>query len=91
MKELNIYDVNLKYIRDLHKSDSNVMSQSPQVNKNTRCYIGIIIMVNGQHYCIPFSSGNKTKFQNKKSNIDMIKVYDDSKKIMTELLNYCQY
>lgn len=80
MKELNIYDVNLKYIRDLHKSDSNVMSQSPQVNKNTRCYIGIIIMVNGQHYCIPFSSGNKTKFQNKKSNIDMIKVYDDSKK-----------
>ncbi len=80
MKELNIYDVNLKYIRDLHKYDSNVMSQSPQVNKNTRCYIGIIIMVNGQHNCIPFSSGNKTKFQNKKSNIDMIKVYDDSKK-----------
>ena len=76
MNELNIYDVNLKYIRDLHKADSNVMSQSPQVNKDTRCYIGIILMLNGQNYCIPFSSGNKTKFQNKKSNIDMIKVYD---------------
>ena len=35
-------------------------------------------MLNGQNYCIPLSSGDKEKYQNKKSSIDMIKIYDDS-------------
>ena len=59
MIELNIYDVKLKYIRDLQDVDSNVMSQSPQIAKSTRIYVGVIIMLNGQSYCIPFSSGTK--------------------------------
>lgn len=83
MNELNIYDVDLKYIRDLHNADSNVMSQSPQINKETRRYIGIILMINGQPYCIPFSSGNKEKFQNKKSNIDLLKIPDEEHKTST--------
>lgn len=83
MNELDIYDVNLKYIRDLHNADSNVMSQSPQINKETRRYIGIILMINGQPYCIPFSSGNKEKFQNKKSNIDLLKIPDEEHKTST--------
>lgn len=76
MKLLDLYDVDLKYIRDLHNSDSNVMSQSPQVNKDTRRYLGIIIMLNGQQYCIPFSSGTKEKFQRKNSNVDLLKIPD---------------
>jgi len=83
MNELDIYDVNLKYIRDLHNADSNVMSQSPQISKETRRYIGIILMINGQAYCIPFSSGNKEKFQIKNSNIDLLKIPDEEHKTST--------
>lgn len=77
---LNMYDVELKYIRDLHNADSNVISQSPQISKDTRRYLGIVIMLNGQKYCIPFSSGQKDKYQSKKSNIDLIKIPDVEKK-----------
>lgn len=80
MKELNIYDVDLKYVRDLHKADSDVMSQSPQIAKDNRRYIGIIIMLNGQKYCIPLSSGNKDKYQKKSKNIDLLKIPDPQRK-----------
>ena len=80
MIELNIYDVKLKYIRDLQDVDSNVMSQSPQIAKSTRIYVGVIIMLNGQSYCIPFSSGTKAKFQIKNKNPDMIKIPDLQRK-----------
>ena len=80
MKELNIYDVDLKYIRDLHNTDSNVMSQSPQIRKDTRRYLGIIIILNGQKYCVPFSSGTKEKYQKKSSNADLLKIPDTEKR-----------
>ena len=80
MKELNIYDVDLKYIRDLHNADSNVMSQSPQIGKDTRRYLGIIIILNGQKYCIPFSSGTKEKYQKKSNNADLLKIPDTEKR-----------
>jgi len=76
MKELNIYDVDLKYVRDLHNADDNVMSQSPQIDKDTRSYVGIIVMLNGQNYCIPLTSGNKAKFQKKNNNVDLLKIPD---------------
>lgn len=66
----------MKYIRDLHNADSNVMSQSPQVNKDTRRYVGIIMVFNGNKYCIPISSGTKEKFQTKKNQVDLIKIPD---------------
>lgn len=80
MKLLDIYDVDLKYIRDLHNADSNVMSQSPQIGKDTRRYLGIIVILNGQKYCIPFSSGTKEKYQKKSSNVDMLKIPDFERK-----------
>ena len=80
MKRLDIYDVDLKYIRDLHNADSNVMSQSPQIGKDTRRYLGIIVMVNGQKYCIPFSSGTKDKYQKKSSAVDLLKIPDIERK-----------
>ena len=56
------------------------MSQSPQIAKSTRIYVGVIIMLNGQSYCIPFSSGTKAKFQIKNKNPDMIKIPDLQRK-----------
>ena len=80
INRLDFYDVKMKYIRDLHNADSHVMSQSPQVNKDTRRYIGIIMVFNEHKYCIPISSGTKTKFQEKKNQVDLIKIPDVEKK-----------
>ncbi len=77
---LNIYNVDLKYVRNLHNADSNVMSQSPQINKSNRRYLGIILLINGRKYCVPFSSGTKGKYQNGKSNVDLIKIPNLQKK-----------
>jgi len=77
MQELNIYEVDMKYIRALHNADSNVMSQSPQIKKQDRPYVGIIVMVNGQKYCIPLTSGTKEKFQKSCNNPDLLKIPDE--------------
>ena len=56
------------------------MSQSPQIGKDTRRYLGIIIILNGQKYCVPFSSGTKEKYQKKSSNADLLKIPDTEKR-----------
>lgn len=33
MERLNLYEVDMKYIRDLHRKDDNVPSVSPQIGK----------------------------------------------------------
>ena len=78
-KHLKLYEIDIKYVRDLAKADDNVMSVSPQVNKDTRPFVGIIILVNGQEYCVPLSSP-KPKFENKKNAIDFMKIIDGSRK-----------
>ncbi len=52
---LNAYIVDLKYVRDLAKVDDNVMSISPQIGKEVRPFIGIVIVANDKKYCIPLS------------------------------------
>ncbi len=42
---LNLYLVDLKYIRNLSHVDDNVMSVSPQIGKSTRPFVGIIVNV----------------------------------------------
>lgn len=76
-KEFNFYIVDLKYIRELAKYDDNVMSVSPQIGKSTRPFLGIITVINNKNYCIPLTSP-KAKFINNKSNLDFIKILDDS-------------
>lgn len=75
MDILNFYYIDLKYIRNLSRADDNVMSVSPQVGKENRQFLGIIILVGGQKYCIPLTSPKK-KFENMKSQIDFIKIFD---------------
>ena len=53
------------------------MSISPQRGKSTRPFLGIITIINNKQYCIPLTSP-KDKFINSKSNIDFIKILDDS-------------
>lgn len=46
----------MKYIRELSKVDDNVMSVSPQINKGSRPFVGLVLMCNSNQYCIPLSS-----------------------------------
>jgi len=41
---LNLYLINMKYIRDLAKADDHVMSVSPQISKEKHPFVGIIIV-----------------------------------------------
>ena len=72
---LNLYTINLKYIRAIAKMDDNVMSISPQVGKSTRPFIGIIVMCNDIQYCVPLSSP-KAKHSHMKNDVDFSKIYD---------------
>ena len=76
MNDLNFYNIDLKYIRNLAKSDDNVMSISPQIQKANRPFLGVIVLINYQQYCIPLTSP-KPKFLNKKSSVDFIKIFDN--------------
>lgn len=53
---LSLYWVDMKYIRNLHHSDNNVMSVSPQIKKETRPFIGVIVICDDKQYCVPLSS-----------------------------------
>lgn len=78
--KLNLYLIDIKYVRDLSKVDKHVMSVSPQTGKDTRPFVGIITIVNDKKYCIPLTSPNKDKFYGKRSSLDCIRIYDETKK-----------
>lgn len=90
---LKLYEIDMKYVRDLSKVDSNVMSVSPQIGKSNRPFVGILVLVNGQKYCVPLSSP-KPKFENKKNSVDFMRILDESRKnehganIMIGALNF---
>ncbi len=79
MDILNFYYIDLKYIRSLSRADDNVMSISPQLGKEKRPFLGIIILIDGKKYCIPLTSPKK-KFQDMKSQVDFIKIFDHNNK-----------
>lgn len=54
-ERLNLYRVDMKYIRNLHKTDNRVSSVSPQIGKHHRVCIGLVIVCNVQKYLIPLS------------------------------------
>ena len=60
-KRFKLYNVNKKYIRNLHNIDDNVPSVSPQIGKLTRPFLGIIVLINGSQFCIPFTSNSSKK------------------------------
>ena len=52
---LHLYRIDMKYIRELHKVCDHVPSVSPQLGKDNRHFIGIIVMVNSRMYAIPIT------------------------------------
>ena len=78
-KRLKLYTIDMKYVRNLAKIDNNVMSVSPQINKKTRPFVGILILLNDKKYCVPLSSP-KAKFENKKNSVDFMRITHPTKK-----------
>ena len=79
-KRLNLYLIDMKYIRNLAKADDHVMSVSPQSGKETRPFVGIVIVCGTREYCVPLSSP-KPKHKSMKNDVDFIKIMDGEKLI----------
>ena len=71
--QLDVYRIDMKYIRNLHNIDDRVLSVSPQTGKNERPFLGIIIVCNEQMYCVPLSKPKK-KHNKMRDKIDFKKI-----------------
>lgn len=79
---LSLYTVKMKYIRNLHnQGDDRVFSVSPQVGKNNRPFVGIIVICGGKQYCVPLSSP-KAKHNTMKNGIDFHRILDADGKLI---------
>lgn len=72
-ERLNFYFIDMKYVRELAKADDNVMSVSPQAHKQSRPFVGVIVLVNNRKYCVPLTSP-KPKFETIKNGVDFLKI-----------------
>ena len=43
MGQLKLYQIDMKYVRDLHNADDRVESVSPQIGKANRVFVGIVV------------------------------------------------
>lgn len=87
-KRFKLYHVNMKYIRNLHNVDNNVPSVSPQINKQYRPFLGIIVLINGSKFCIPLTSNSDKKnknFESMRENITFRKIRDKDGKVLAAL------
>lgn len=87
-KRLKLYNVSLKYIRNLHNVDEHVPSISPQIGKQNRPFLGVVVMVNGAEYCIPLTSNSAKKNKNLNSmreNITFRKIRDKDGTVLAAL------
>ena len=79
-KRLNLYLIDMKYIRNLARADDRVMSVSPQSGKKTRPFVGIVVVCGTREYCVPLSSP-KPKHKSMKNDVDFTKIMDGEKLI----------
>ena len=81
-KRLNLYTVNMKYIRNLHNQGADrVFSVSPQVGKDSRPFVGIVVICEEKQYCIPLSSP-KDKHKTMKNGVDFHRILDTDGKLI---------
>ena len=71
--EFKLYKVDMKYIRNLHHIDDRVLSVSPQTGKDTRVFVGIVIICGTHKYCVPLSSP-KEKHKRMRNSMDFSKI-----------------
>ena len=85
-ERLNLYHIDMKYIRNLHNIDDRVSSVSPQIGKQHRVYVGIVVVCNEHKYLIPLSHPVE-KHKKMSARADFDKIYDKNKKLIG-VLNY---
>lgn len=85
-ERLNLYRIDMKYIRNLHNADNRVSSVSPQIGKQHRIYVGIVIICNAKKYLIPLSHPVE-KHKKMSSRADFDKIIDKRGKLLG-VLNY---
>ena len=78
--DFNLYWIDMKYIRNLQNKDKRVYSVSPQKGKQNRPYLGVLVLLHGQKYCIPLSKV-KNKYLNMKDHIDFSRIIVDDEVI----------
>ena len=72
-ERLNLYRIDMKYIRNLHNVDNRVSSVSPQLGKQHRIYVGIVVICKERKYLIPLSHPvEKHKRMNPRADFDKI-------------------
>lgn len=77
---LKLYTIDIKYVRDLAQKDDNVRSVYPQQSKESRPFVGIIIICDTKKYCVPLSSP-KPKHYQMKNKRDLLKIIVEDKLI----------
>lgn len=70
---LEVYRIDMKYIRNLHNIDDRVLSVSPQIGKDERPFLGVLIVCNEHKYCVPLSKPKK-KHEKMRDKIDFKKI-----------------
>ena len=81
MNKLGLYNINIKYVRDLSKVDDRIMSVSPQIHKENRPFVGVVIICDRKQYCIPLSSP-KEKHAKMNNDKDFSKILDSKGKLI---------
>lgn len=80
-ERLNLYRLDMKYVRDLSKADDRVLSVSPQVGKESRPVVGVLVLSGGRQYCVPLSSP-KPKHASMNNGRDFSKILDSKGKLI---------
>ena len=70
---LEFYRIDMKYIRNLHNIDDRVLSVSPQIGKDERPFLGVLVVCNEHKYCVPLSKPKK-KHEKMRDKIDFKKI-----------------
>ena len=79
---MNLYSLDMKYVRSLHNADDRVQSVSPQIHKNNRPFVGIIVVCEEQKYCVPLDSA-KEKHKTQKNDVDFTRIFDGERLIVS--------
>lgn len=79
-EKLYLYSMDMKYVRDLHKADDRVQSISPQIHKNNRPFVGIVVVCDKNMYCIPLDHP-KEKHKTMKNDVDFTRIFDGERLI----------
>ena len=78
---LKLFNIDMKYVRNLSKADDNVVSVSPQSGKESRPFVGVVVVCQNKRYCIPLASP-KPKHERMKSGKDFSKILDKRGKLI---------